>query len=58
MGVKQTGVAEFKVANLVRNRRLLPAVQRCANQLMQINSPNVEQLIHRWLDQKIEYSNA
>lgn len=58
LGVKQTGVAEFKVANLVRNRRLLPAVQRCANQLMQINSPNIEQLIHRWLDQKIEYSNA
>ncbi|MDA3979626.1 ATP-dependent DNA helicase RecG [Gallibacterium sp. AGMB14963] len=58
LGVKQTGAAEFRVANLVRDRRLLPAVQRCANQLMSERSVNINLLIQRWLQQRTVYSNA
>lgn len=58
LGVKQTGAAEFRVANLVRDRRLLPAVQRCANQLMSERSANINLLIQRWLQQRTVYSNA
>ncbi|OBX07043.1 ATP-dependent DNA helicase RecG [Gallibacterium genomosp. 3] len=58
LGVKQTGAAEFRVANLVRDRRLLPAVQRCANQLVSERSVNINLLIQRWLQQRTVYSNA
>ncbi|MFC0322757.1 ATP-dependent DNA helicase RecG [Gallibacterium melopsittaci] len=58
LGVKQTGAAEFRVADLVRDRRLLPAVQRCASELMSLGTSDVERLIKRWLDQRTVYSNA
>lgn len=58
LGVKQTGAAEFRVANLVRDRKLLPAVQRCANQLLLEHPEHAMLLIKRWLNQKTIYSNA
>ena len=58
LGVKQTGAAEFRVADLVRDRRLLPAVQCCADQLIAQQSSNINLLIQRWLQHRTVYSNA
>ena len=58
LGTKQTGMAEFKVANLMRDRKMIPMVQHYAHELM-VKYPNVADcLIKRWLNQREIYSNA
>ncbi len=58
LGTKQTGMAEFKVANLMRDRKMIPMVQHYARELM-VKYPNVaDSLIKRWLNQREIYSNA
>ena len=57
-GTKQTGSAEFKVANLMRDRKIIPLVQRYAKQIIVENPPLAEALIKRWLNEKAEYTNA
>ncbi|HDL5700094.1 TPA: ATP-dependent DNA helicase RecG [Mannheimia haemolytica] len=58
LGTKQTGMAEFKVADLMRDRKMIPLVQRYAKQIISKNQPLAEALIKRWLDNKAEYTNA
>lgn len=58
LGTKQTGSAEFKVANLMRDRKMIPLVQRYAKQIIVENPPLAEALIKRWLNEKAEYTNA
>ena len=58
LGTKQTGSAEFKVANLMRDRKMIPLVQRYAKQIIVENPPIAEALIKRWLNEKAEYTNA
>ncbi|AWX14406.1 ATP-dependent DNA helicase RecG [Mergibacter septicus] len=58
LGVKQTGMVEFKIANLVRDRKLIPAVKYYAEQLFQENPHLADQLVARWLAQRTIYSNA
>lgn len=58
LGTKQTGVAEFKVANLMRDRKMIPLVQHYARELI-VKYPSVaDGLIKRWLNQREIYSNA
>ncbi|MFZ7162522.1 ATP-dependent DNA helicase RecG [Avibacterium avium] len=58
LGTKQTGVAEFKVANLMRDRKMIPIVQHYAREMI-VKYPQLsEALIQRWLDEKTIYSNA
>ncbi|MFZ7317024.1 ATP-dependent DNA helicase RecG [Avibacterium avium] len=58
LGTKQTGVAEFKVANLMRDRKMIPTVQHYAREMI-VKYPQLsEALIQRWLDEKTIYSNA
>lgn len=58
LGTKQTGMAEFKVADLMRDRKMIPLVQRYAKQIISENQPLAEALIKRWLDNKAEYTNT
>ncbi|OOF88941.1 ATP-dependent DNA helicase RecG [Rodentibacter ratti] len=58
LGTKQTGIAEFKVANLMRDRKMIPTVQHYAKQLIQQYPDVAESLIQRWLKNKEIYSNA
>lgn len=58
LGTKQTGMAEFKVADLMRDRKMIPLVQRYAKQIIVENPPLAEALIKRWLNDKTEYTNA
>ncbi len=58
LGTKQTGMAEFKIANLMRDRKMIPLVQTYAKQLI-VQAPELaQQLIRRWLDEKTIYRNA
>ncbi|QIM68969.1 ATP-dependent DNA helicase RecG [Basfia succiniciproducens] len=58
LGTKQTGIAEFKVANLMRDRKMIPTVQHYARRLI-VEYPDVaDTLIKRWLNNREIYSNA
>lgn len=58
LGTKQTGMAEFKIANLMRDRKMIPLVQNYAKQLTLKYPDTAKLLIRRWLDEKTVYSNA
>ncbi|AUI66896.1 MULTISPECIES: ATP-dependent DNA helicase RecG [Glaesserella] len=58
LGTKQTGMAEFKIANLMRDRKMIPLVQNYAKQLTVTYPEIAKLLIRRWLDEKTVYSNA
>jgi len=58
LGTKQTGIAEFKVANLMRDRKMIPTVQHYAKALIMKYPDVAESLIRRWLNNREIYSNA
>lgn len=58
LGTKQTGIADFKVADLVRDQHLIPEVQRLARYLHDHYPENTKAIIDRWLGQRENYSNA
>lgn len=58
LGTKQTGIAEFKVANLMRDRKMIPTVQHYAKQLIVQHPEIADALISRWLNHREIYSNA
>jgi ATP-dependent DNA helicase RecG len=58
MGTKQTGVADLKIADLLRDSALLPQVKTMAETMWQHHPVQSQALIGRWLAYKDEYSNA
>ena len=58
LGTRQTGSVEFKVADLIRDQRLIPEVQRTARYLHEHYPTNAAALIERWLPDKRQYTNA
>lgn len=58
LGVKQTGVADFRIANIVRDQALLPDVQRVATALYYQSSASVSKLIDRWLGGRDHYGRV
>ena len=58
LGTKQTGIADLKIADLVRDAALIPQVKSLAETMWQSHSAQSEALIRRWLAYKDEYSNA
>ena len=58
LGTKQTGIAEFKVADLVRDQHLIPQVQKMARYVHDRYPDNAKAIIDRWLGQRENYSNA
>ncbi|MGC6248611.1 ATP-dependent DNA helicase RecG [Bisgaard Taxon 45] len=58
LGTKQTGVAEFKVANLMRDRKMIPTVQYYARRLIVEQPAVAEKLIQRWINQREIYTHV
>ncbi|MFM5839326.1 ATP-dependent DNA helicase RecG [Aeromonas rivipollensis] len=58
LGTRQTGLADLKIADLVRDQSLIPQVQKMARFLMDKHPSHVEPLIRRWLGLRDHYSNA
>lgn len=58
LGTRQTGNAEFKVADLLRDQSMIPEVQRVARHIHQQYPEHAQALIERWLPEKARYSNA
>jgi len=58
LGTRQTGLAELKIADLVRDAHLIPTVQQQAYLLWNKYPQQAVLLINRWLANKEKYSNA
>lgn len=58
LGTRQTGNAEFKVADLLRDAAMIPEVQRVARHIHQHYPERAKALIERWLPETQRYTNA
>ena len=58
LGTRQTGNAEFKVADLLRDQALIPEVQRLARHIHERYPDQAAALIERWMPETERYSNA
>ncbi|WKE65774.1 ATP-dependent DNA helicase RecG [Gallaecimonas kandeliae] len=58
LGTRQTGIAELRIADLVRDAHLIPKVQHAAQQLLKDSPEQAEALINRWLAGRESYANA
>jgi len=58
LGTRQTGLAELKIADLVRDAHLIPTIQQHAYLLWNKYPEQAALLINRWLANKEKYSNA
>lgn len=58
LGTKQTGLADFKIADLLRDQYLIPEVQRIARHLHQQYPQHARAIIERWLGDRSGYVKA
>ncbi|UAA38386.1 ATP-dependent DNA helicase RecG [Paraneptunicella aestuarii] len=58
LGTKQTGLADLKIADLIRDAELIPQIQQWAVQLWQQYPSYANAIIHRWLPYKDKYGHA
>ena len=58
LGTRQTGLLQFKVADLMRDAPLLPAVRDAAAQLLEHWPKHVSPLLERWLKQGQQYGQV
>ncbi|WP_394202373.1 ATP-dependent DNA helicase RecG [Shewanella waksmanii] len=58
LGTKQTGIADMKIADLVRDQALIPHVQKLAQHVMEQSPQSVDGLIERWLGQREQFVQA
>lgn len=58
LGTKQTGMADFKIADLIRDSHIIPLVQELAQRILNQHPDHIEPLIERWIGNKQIYSKA
>jgi ATP-dependent DNA helicase RecG len=58
LGTRQTGLMQFRIADLLRDADLLPQVLQCAHQLLMENPQAAEKLLQRWVAQREHYAHV
>ncbi|UJF24313.1 ATP-dependent DNA helicase RecG [Suttonella sp. R2A3] len=58
LGVRQTGDALFRIADLERDQDLLPSVHRLCDSWQQTQHPIINELLNRWLSGREQYLRA
>ena len=58
LGTRQTGLAQFRVADLIRDAALLPQVQRLADDLLASDPLRAERLVARWVGGAERYAGV
>ena len=58
IGTKQTGIADFKIADLIRDEHLLEQASYIACNILEHQPEQSIQLLERWLGEKQIYTNA
>ncbi len=55
LGTRQTGELQFRIADVVRDQKLLARVQQAAREVETKHTQAVAPLIHRWIGHKVQY---
>ncbi len=58
LGTKQTGLADLRIADLMRDAHLIPEVQQHAYLLWKQYPKNAQAIIQRWMGEREHFSNA
>ncbi|MCW8929198.1 MAG: ATP-dependent DNA helicase RecG [Gammaproteobacteria bacterium] len=58
LGTRQTGLAEMKIADIIRDQHLIPEVNALAQTLINDYPEVVEPIINRWIGKKMDYQNV
>ncbi len=58
LGLRQTGAAAFHIADIARDRALLPRVQRTAVVMLERHPERVDPIIRRWVGRREEYGTV
>ena len=58
LGTRQTGLMQFRIADLVRDQALLPAVSRAADRILAHHCACAEPLVRRWIGNAIHYAGV
>ena len=59
LGTQQAGIADMKIANIVRDAYLLKQANYYSSKLLEANEASQNTLISRWIDEdKVDYFNA
>ena len=58
LGTRQTGLANFKIADIIRDQQLIPLVQEWADLLLQEQPEAAEKLVKRWLWNAEQYAQV
>jgi ATP-dependent DNA helicase RecG len=58
LGTRQTGLLSLRIADLVRDQAMLPAVQRCASKMLRLHRDRVDPLIERWVGGAVDYAEV
>jgi ATP-dependent DNA helicase RecG len=58
LGTRQTGLLQMRIADLVRDRGLLPGVRDSADLLLEKFPEHADQLIQRWVGERLQYGEV
>jgi ATP-dependent DNA helicase RecG len=58
LGTKQTGLPEYRIANLVRDAELMPQVQAAAESVRRLAPDNATAIVRRWLGDAGRYGKV
>ena len=58
LGTRQTGAQQFHIADIVRDRDLLPKVRKAAQVLLTEFPQNVEAITDRWIGRRQDYADV
>jgi ATP-dependent DNA helicase RecG len=58
MGIRQTGLVQFRIADLGRDQDLLNAVAQTASTLLQHHPQAADAIVQRWMGSRAIYSNV
>jgi ATP-dependent DNA helicase RecG len=58
LGTRQTGLAGFRVADLIRDAHLLPVVHRAADRLLERYPDLAERVVQRWVGSAARFAGA
>jgi len=58
LGTKQKGSLFFKIADLTRDKELLPLVEQCADSILEQWPERVAPIINSWIDENANYASV
>lgn len=58
LGTRQTGEGQWRIADLLRDTALIPQARQLAEQIYQKHPQQAQQLLSRWLENRLHYTHA